>query len=316
MAKCRICGKPGFVYVSEYKGYLCKEHYSRFIESKVDRCVKRFALLRGIKRLLIGLSGGKDSIALLYIMNRLYGDKIELEGLHINLGIPGYSGESQQIVDKLSSITGIKVSFINLCADYGFSIKKAADYYFKKRINRPPCSVCGTVKRYLLNKYAVEKGFDAVATGHNLDDILRFASTNIVTGDVSNLVKQVPREESTHPKIVTKIRPLCYLSNKETLNYVEANNLPIVRTTCPYKPSERKLAPMLASKIGEIEAVIPGFKSMYINNLWRKIIPSIKTEPVELNECEICGMPTSIKVCSFCKIRHILTSDQSEERFL
>ena len=307
MAKCRICGRPGFVYIKEYRGYLCKEHYSRFIESKVDRCIKRFALLRGIKRLLIGLSGGKDSTALFYIMSKLYGNKVELEGLHINLGIPEYSMESMKIIDKLSSITGIKVSYIDLSKEYGFSIKKAADHYFNRRINRPPCSICGTVKRYLLNKYAFENGFDAVATGHNLDDILRFATTNIVTGQISDLVKQIPREESFHPKLITRIRPLCYLSNKEILHYVEASSLPIVRTNCPYKPPATKLAPMISSKMEEIESVIPGFKSMYITNLWGKIIPSIKTEPVTIKECEICGMPTSGKICSFCRIRRILT---------
>ncbi|MCE4614621.1 MAG: tRNA 2-thiocytidine biosynthesis TtcA family protein [Desulfurococcales archaeon] len=311
MARCRICGKPGYVYVDEYKGYLCKEHYSRFIESKVDRCVKRYALLGGVKRLLIGLSGGKDSTTLSYVLHKLYGDKIEMEGIHIDLGIPEYSKESREIVYKLSYLIGINVTYVDLRREYGFSIKKAADYYFSKKINRPPCSVCGTVKRYILNKYALENGFNAIATGHNLDDILRFATTNIVTGQILELAKQLPGEESTHPKLVMKIRPLCLISNKEASNYIVANRLPIVKKPCPYKPPEKKLAAMLAGKIEEIESIIPGFKSMYITNLWSKLIPSIKAKPKKLNECKICGMPTSGKVCSFCRIRRILAEERN-----
>jgi uncharacterized protein (TIGR00269 family) len=307
VAKCKICGKPGFIYVAEYKGYLCREHYSRFIESKVDRCIKRHSLLKGVRRLLIGISGGKDSIVLAYILKKLYGHNIEMEGLHIDLGIPDYSNESAKTVDKLASLIGLEVTYINLEKEYGFSIREAADYYFRGKLNRPPCSVCGTVKRYILNRYSIENGFDAIATGHNLDDITRFASMDIVTGQVLELTKQVPREESIHPKLVTRIRPLCFISDAETRRYVEANELPVVEASCPYKPPERKLSQILSTKIEEIEKAVPGFKLMYINNLWSKLIPSIKKQTNMLNECEICGMPTSGRVCSFCRIRRILS---------
>ncbi|MEB3758464.1 MAG: adenine nucleotide alpha hydrolase family protein [Desulfurococcales archaeon] len=316
MGKCKICGSPGFTYVPEYKGYLCKEHYSRFIQAKVDRCVKRHGLLRGVKRLLVGVSGGKDSVSLLHILSHLYRGRIEIKALFINLGIPVYSAESMQAAAKAATLAGVDIDVVDIKEEYGFTIRDAAELFLERKISRPPCSVCGTVKRYILNKYAVEKGFDAVATGHNLDDFTRFSAVNIVTGMVKDLVKQVPREDSIHPKMATRIKPLCLVSNEETRKYVLANDLPVVESSCPYKPPPRKLSSLIAGKIDEIEGEIPGFKAMFIGNLWSKILPMLNTPREQLRECELCGMPSSGKVCSFCRLRETITEAMSKERFL
>jgi uncharacterized protein (TIGR00269 family) len=316
MGKCRICGSPGFTYVPEYKGYLCREHYSKFIQAKVDRCIKRYGLLRGVKRLLVGLSGGKDSVSLLHILSELYRGKLEIKALFINLGIPVYSNESMKASMKAASLAGVDIDVVDVREEYGFTIKDAADLFFNKRISRPPCSVCGTVKRYILNKHAVENGFDAVATGHNLDDFTRFSAINIVTGRVRDLVKLVPREEPIHPKMATKIKPLCFVSNEETRKYVVANDLPVVESLCPYKPPQRKLNTLITEKIDDIESEIPGFKSMFIKNLWTKLLPALSAPREQLRECEVCGMPSSGRVCSFCRLREAITKAMSEERFL
>ncbi len=313
--RCVICGSQGWTYVHEYRGYLCRDHYQRYIEAKVDRCIKRQGLLNGVDKVLIALSGGKDSSVLAVVMKKLYSWRIRLAGLHIDLGIPGYSESARKSVLELSNRIELPIEIVKL-QDYGFTIKEAADLYRKGVFNRPPCSVCGTVKRYLINLYAYEKGFEAIATGHNLDDLLLFSSMDIVTGDVTSLSKLLPRQDEGHPKLVPRIRPLCLLTNRETELYTEAAELPVSREKCPYKPPPRRLRSVLSEELDSIEEKVRGFKHMYAASLWSSIIPSLSIGKPVLRECSICGMPSSGRVCSFCRIRESLRNTGYKERFL
>lgn len=309
MRKCRICGKPAIAYSREYRGWLCPEHYSRLVEGKVDRCIKRHALLTGVERLGVAVSGGKDSVGLLYILHRLYQGKIKLFGIHVNLGIQGFSEESLRIVKKHFEHLGIDYRIINLKQEYGFTIDKAARLFRAKKISRPPCSVCGTVKRYIINKVAIEEQLDAVATGHNLDDITAFSFIDISTGRINELAKMTPRQERSHPLLVPRIRPLCLATNKDMEIYAKAMNLELVGLACPHKPGERRLRMAVEESLHSLESRIPGFKAMMAENLWLKLIPLLPRRREELGTCTVCGMPSSSEVCSFCRIRSLLLAE-------
>jgi len=123
-------------------------------------------MLREGQRVAVAVSGGKDSVSLLHALWRLRERLgVELVGVTIDLGIRGYSEEYVGVAVENFEKLGVPYRVVRL-ADYGFTIDSAT------RLRRPVCSVCGTVKRYLLNKVARELGAHVVATGHTLDDFL------------------------------------------------------------------------------------------------------------------------------------------------
>ena len=118
-------------------------------------------MFRETRRALIALSGGKDSAALLDSLVEL-DLNIELIPFHIDLGIPGYSDHCRKAVEQLCRRLGYKPLVFRLETE-GFTISEVSRRY------RKPCSPCGTIKRYWMNRIALEQNVDVVVTGHNLD---------------------------------------------------------------------------------------------------------------------------------------------------
>ncbi|MCD6403218.1 MAG: adenine nucleotide alpha hydrolase family protein [Candidatus Aenigmarchaeota archaeon] len=286
--RCSICKKNDAVIFIRRKGY-CKECFIRIYERRVERLVKRFKLVEKGDRVMVAVSGGKDSLSAALILNKLK-DKIgfEVELLFIDLGIPTFSNVSKKSVEKFAKMAGLELHTIILKDYVGKSLVEL------KRGSRPMCAVCGIVKRYIMNKYPKEHGFNKVATGHNADDMVEFFFTNWLSGNFEWISKLKPIIPSTHPKLLAKVRPLFECTEEENRAYAKLNELPIVQAKCPFKPSHK-----WKKIVNEIERKVPNFKLNFVKSLER--FPEIEYESV-LRECKICGEPSSSEVCSFCKV--------------
>ncbi|MCD6171234.1 MAG: TIGR00269 family protein [Thermoplasmata archaeon] len=233
----------------------------------------------------VALSGGKDSTACFHALNKF---NFKLLPFYIDVGIHGFSEKCEEMAEKISNELGYNLNVIRV-RDYGIDINKA-----KKK-----CSVCGTVRRYLMNKFAFENGCDYIATGHNLDDIVTFAFNNLANVNILNFRGMKPFLEGNEKvKMVAKIKPLYYLKDDECLSYVKMNDLPYCRETCPYA----KDAPTLEIKewLNKIEKKRNG---MLLN--FAKSFSKIeeKMEKSEIRACNICGYPSYGRICKFCKLR-------------
>src|SRR5207253_829150 len=113
-------------------------------------------------RVLVAISGGKDSLALWHALLRL---GYQADGMYIRLGIGEYSERSQAKSEAFAAKHGLRLHQVDLAADHGFTIPQ-----MRNQREGKPCAACGTVKRYHFNKVAVDLGYSVVATGHNLDD--------------------------------------------------------------------------------------------------------------------------------------------------
>src|SRR5581483_10505373 len=89
----------------------------------------------------------------------------ETDGLYLGRGIGGHSDASGRYARELAAARGLKPLELHIPADSGFDTETAA-----ATVRRPPCGACGLSKRHLFNQAALDGGYDAVATGHNLDD--------------------------------------------------------------------------------------------------------------------------------------------------
>ena len=277
---CVRCGEGAF---EKFRGrYYCRSCYADRYESAVESSVRRYKMIRAGERVLVALSGGKDSVAMLSALKSL-SDRFQFEvsSLFINLGLGEYSRLSLEIASRVCEKLGVELHTVSL-SDYGLDLSD-----FSKKV----CSVCGNAKRYLMNRFARENGYDVIATGHCSEDILANLFKNLYSGNLQWSEKQLPRIEG-FDKVVTRIRPLYEMGERENMIYVFARELPFVEMECPKAPY-----PRWKEIVYEIEGKIPGFKIGVLRNLARRK----EREEVELRHCKICGEVTSSEVCQFCR---------------
>ncbi len=282
--KCVKCNKKAII---SYPVRFCKEHFIEYYLKKLERTIKKWKMFDKEDKILVAVSGGKDSSSLAYALHLLGYD---FEGLYIDLGIPNYSEPCEKKVKELFGIMNKKLNIIRV-SDYGVRVERVR--------NRPKCSVCGTIKRYLMNRFAYENGFTVLATAHTMPDEVSFFFMNLRSGNLQAIAKQKPILEG-FGKLVKKVKPLIYFTEKENLVFALANNIPFCHLECPY--SKGNPQSRIKIKLYELEKEFRGLFNQTIKFL-EKI--EIKIPQEEIYECKICGYPTSSKnkICSFCKLR-------------
>lgn len=296
--KCYRCSERAVVRVRYAKLNLCKRHFLEYIESRVLNTMKRYKLVTRDDKVLIGVSGGKDSLSLLYILSSL-GEAIglgDLYAVHINLGLGLFSTESIQAVERACKETMARCIFINLKDIIGLSLPELV-----RVTRRPPCSLCGLIKRYLINAIGLELGVSKAALGHHMDDILVFAFKDLIVGDLENLAKMTPYTPGVTGVVVPRIKVLYEIYEDDLALYAKLRGIMHVEKPCPFKHHDL-LKTKVRQAIDEIENTIPGFKITLIRrmNKLANLLTSKKVE--EIVPCKYCGLPSRTGVCSICKI--------------
>ncbi|WP_202320272.1 ATP-binding protein [Archaeoglobus neptunius] len=282
--KCRKCGRRAVAILKAYGLSLCERCYPEFYLNLVKRSIKRYGILKPKEKILAAVSGGKDSSAMANVLKKL---GYEFELLYIDLGIDHYSSESERAVMELAESIDVNVNVVRL-EEYGFTVSDV-----RKRLRRKTCSACGTAKRYIMNRFARENGFDIITTGHTVEDIVSFYLKNVAGGMRLWAEKLLPRNEPFDEKIVARAKPLFEVSEKENMLYVLIESIPFTPMECPYAPN-----PEWKEIVYEIERRKPGFSKNFIRGLI-----SEKEEFDHVKYCRLCGEITNRDICSFCKLR-------------
>lgn len=278
--RCRKCGKKAVANLKAYRIALCGDCYLDFYRRIVQRSIKKNKIFYSDDKILVAVSGGKDSSTMASVLKDLGYD---FEILYIDLGIGEYSGDSRKKVEELAEIIEKNLHVVSL-RDYGFTIPEV-----KGRV----CSVCGITKRYIMNRFARENGFTVVATGHTAEDIASLYMKNIVGGQREYAEKLLPRIEPFDRKVVAKARPIFEMSEKENMLFAIIQSLPFKSEECPFAPQQD-----WKEIIYEIERRKPGF----VKNFVRGLVSETKIG-IETRYCSICGEVCTGEICSFCKIR-------------
>ena len=294
--RCSLCSKPAVTIIRYAKLRLCSEHFIEFIQRRVLKTIERYGLIKSGWGVLIAVSGGKDSTALLHILSLISRQLgFNVLALHLDLGITDYSRRAKEVVELLCRDLKAPLITIDLKELLGVRLSDLI-----VRSKRPACSLCGLLKRYLINVVGIEAGVNVVVLGHHLDDLLTYVMKNFLLQKLNDISKLGPKTESKG-SLVGRVRPLYEISEDETSLYVSIQGLPVVDGVCPYKvvgSIEGEVRKLLDS----IEGRSPGFKIA----LARSIAKNIEFYKVKLEDsvsiCKYCGMPTSDNVCAFCKL--------------
>lgn len=169
-----------------------------------------------------------------------------------------------------------------------------------RALHRAPCSGCGHSRRYIFNREAHERGFTAVATGHNLDDEAATLLGNVLRWQMDHLPRQAPTLESTHPRLVKKIKPLYTLTEKETASYCLLRRIAYHRDECPNAVGAKSL--LYKETLNAVEVQSPGTKQSFVQGFQRRARSLLEDPALELRECSECGQPTTTQVCAFCRM--------------
>lgn len=191
------------------------------ILSPLRRAVEDYGMIKNGDRIVVGVSGGKDSITLLATLKRLqafYPEKFELIGVTLDMGIKD--------MDLSPLISYSEENGINLI------VKKTNinEVVFDIRKEPNPCSLCALLRRGALNNAAKELGANKIALGHHADDVIETFVMNLIHEGRIGCFSPVTYLDR---KDITIIRPLIYATEKEVKACVKRNGLPVIFNPCP-----------------------------------------------------------------------------------
>lgn len=294
--RCHLCPAPANVEIRRSRTAFCAACYPGWFRDQVQQRIAHERMFRRTDRVLVAVSGGKDSLALWHALIQL---GYEADGMYIRLGIGGYSLRSQAKSEAFASRFGLILHQVDLAQDYGFVVPDLAGAR-----NGKPCSACGTVKRYHFNRLAADLGYPVVATGHNLDDEAATLFGNLVHWNTDFLGRQGPVLESTHPRLVRKVKPFYRMAERETASYAIIERIDYILEECPMARGAKSLA--YKGMLNALEEEQPGTKHRFLVGFLKQgrgaLKPSAFDAGSELHECARCGQPTTGQVCSYCRM--------------
>ncbi|MFH1445656.1 MAG: TIGR00269 family protein [Nanoarchaeota archaeon] len=305
MKKCRCCKEA--VFHRSYEGrYLCEQHFCESVERKVKRTIRDHRMVQKGDKIVIGVSGGKNSVSLLHIMSKTFGKVpgTELIAISINEGIKDVGTKHIKLAKKLCKKMGIEHKIYSFKKEFG----KTMDQKVKEETKlKEPCAYCGVGRRYMLNKIAREMKADKLCVGNNLDNEAQSVLMNYIRGDMPRasrlgMITNFSISEDTGSLFVPKIKPLRLLPEEEAELYAKIKKLDAVEKKCPYNSGLRSDA---LKFVNELEEKYPGVRYSILET-FDKFLPIIRNQvkgtKIKLKVCKKCGEPSAQEICKTCEL--------------
>jgi uncharacterized protein (TIGR00269 family) len=305
--KCRVCRGPAVIDVRRHNAAFCRDHFLAHCREQVRRAIHEHDMIEPGDRVLVAVSGGKDSLALWDLLIDL---GHPADGLYLGLGIGEYSGESGDHARAFAREHRLLLHEVDLEAEHGFTVPAAAD-----ATRRAPCGACGLSKRHLFNSFALEQRYDVVATGHNLDDEAAVLLGNVLRWETGYLGRQHPVLPAG-PGFARKVKPLLRLGERETAAYCVLRAIDYQVEECPMAAGNRHLG--LKELLNGLEDRSPGSKAAFVFGFLERAQAQFAldaaTERDALAPCDRCGAPTTGEVCAFCRLQERAVDRQRAQR--
>ncbi len=239
-----------------------------FLVSAVQKALFDFRMVQAGDRLLVGVSGGKDSMALLHALDRLssyHPVQFRLAAATVRMGFE--RGTSDGIA-SFCAVRGIPFSELESglgASTFAPEVKEEPD----ARDGNIPCSLCARVRRAVLARHAIETGCARIALGHNRDDVLEtFLMKLGREGRIGSFAPVTALDRSG----VVQIRPLIYVPSTQVAAYCKKHEIPVATSECPF--TGRTARAGATRQLDALEREIPDLRAQMFGAIRKDVWPS------------------------------------------
>jgi uncharacterized protein (TIGR00269 family) len=305
MNKCTLCERNEPVFGRNYSGEkLCGRCFCKTVEDRVRKTIAKYGMLGPKDRIMVAVSGGKNSVTLLHTLSKI--EKafpgVELCTGTVDEGIREYRDEALRIAEENCRKLGVEHVITSFKELFGYGLDEIVTLLRKRdKTGLTPCSYCGVLRRKALNVMAREAGVDKLAIAHSLDDETQTMLLNVVHGDPMRIARSKPVLDVVHPKFVQRVKPLCMVPEKEIVFYAYLKGIEFQSILCPY--AQTALRNDIRTMLNRMENKHAGTLFTVFNSI-EKIRPALEAsaEKVKLQECKLCGEPTVGDLCRACQM--------------
>ncbi|MDO5848130.1 MAG: TIGR00269 family protein [Methanobrevibacter sp.] len=272
-----------------------KDEFNEKIFTRINNLISEHGLIKEGELIALALSGGKDSVLTLHALKN-YQDILDFDlvAIAVDEGIEGYRSHGVEAAISNAEDMGVKLHLKSFKEEEGFALDDIYENF------KSACIPCGVFRRNILNKTAYEIGANKIATGHNLDDEIQSFLMSFARGDTIKFSKFGPELDVIHPKLVPRIKPLWNTPEKEVGMWAVLNDIDIHLEECPY--SKLSLRAKIKGFLNDAEDRNTGVKRNIMKS-FQQILTFDNDINTHLNECVICGEPTSSEICKACEIK-------------
>lgn len=289
--KCTRCRGPAQHRFPTHNVRFCRQCLEIFIHRQVEKAIKKYRMAPPGSRILVAVSGGKDSLTLWKVLTDL---GFQTEGLHLSLDLGDFTDRSRMACQAMAQILERPLHVRNFKEMSGFAMQDIV-----RANHREFCSVCGTMKRYYMNRICHELGVETLASGHHLDDEAGRLLGNLLRNHTRYLENQWPVLEGIPGRLARKIKPMCRLAGDEIKAYARDLDLPAAWGDCPR--ARGATLSYYQHAVNYLDEKMPGSKrNFYFSFLRNKGGPP--ETPQEAGACQVCGGVTHAEICTPCRM--------------
>lgn len=287
--------------------------FANFFENRVKETIEKFSLVNKEDKLLLAVSGGKDSTVMVYVMKKLGYD---FECVTVDAHIGCYTEENLKNIRKMCQMHDVKLHEIEFRKEVGASLCFIRDTLQENGHDLKSCTVCGVIRRYLLNRKSRELGATKLVLGHNMDDEAQGILMNLLKNKVHLSARSGPiNGVIKDSRFVSRIKPLYLTPEKDVVKYSKMMNFPVHYGKCPC--SVEGFRNSIKDFLNELEIEIPEVKKNILLKFLERL-PSLR-EKFKTNKlpplCEKCGEASVEKLCRVCSLldefKHALLEPQA-----
>jgi len=325
---CSRCSSDAVVHQAYSGQYLCGRHLASSIRKRTSRELRlQLELPKDAHhedgtpyRILVAVSGGKDSAVLLTMMVDIIGRRrdVELIAGCVDEGIDGYRAPSLECARELAEGLGIRFETLGH-EDMGYGrmdevvgkMPAMGDRHVEAK-GLMPCSYCGVFRRQSLNALAEKVNADLMALGHNLDDMAQSILMNLQKGEIDRSVRLAPHTRAPIDGIAPRVVPLRWIPEQEIHAHAIQSGLSFHHGECPHAPGAMRQ--QSRAVVAKLESQTPGARHGLLHSLDQIRALHLEAHPKaknEVNRCAECGEITSKDVCQACTMRQWLLAETS-----